>query len=331
MDIDLLNEIERRAMAGDVADIDMLVEFAGTVAADEPLDALCEAAHRVCRHHCGARIETCSIINARSGRCSEDCKWCAQSVHYGTGCDEYRFCREEDFAEGVETCRRRGVERYSMVTSGRRVTAADIKVYGDMMRRHATDGVEYCASMGLIGRDEIQALYDAGVRRYHCNLETAASYFPELCTTHTRADKLKTIGYAREVGMEVCIGGIIGMGETLRQRLELAAEARAAGAVSLPLNLLHPIKGTPLGDTPLLGEREIVLSAALMRFAAPDLVIRFAGGRARLSHAATVRMLTGGVNGVMVGDLLTTAGNSPEEDMEMFKELAAADTAVAQK
>lgn len=318
-------------MAGETADIDMLVEFAGSISDDEPLDPLCEAAHRVCRHHCGRSIDTCSIINARSGRCSEDCKWCAQSMHYGTGCDEYRFCREEDFAAGVEACRRRGVGRYSMVTSGRKVTLADIRVYGEMLSRHATDDVEYCASMGLLNLEEMQALYDAGVRRYHCNLETAASYFPELCSTHTRADKLRTIGYARQVGMAVCAGGIIGMGETLRQRLELAAEAREAGAVSLPLNLLHPIKGTPLGDTPLLGEREIVLSAALMRFAAPDLVIRFAGGRARLSHEATVRMLTGGVNGVMVGDLLTTAGNSPEEDMQMFKELAAADTTVAKK
>ncbi len=121
--------------------------------------------------------------------------------------------------------------------------------------------------------------------------------------------------------MEVCVGGIIGMGETMRQRLELAEEARLAGAVSLPLNLLNPIPGTPLADTPLLGEREVVASAALMRFIVPDLCIRFAGGRARLSRATTERMLTGGVDGAMVGDLLTTRGNSPAEDMEMFARL----------
>lgn len=317
----MLKDLEREALLGIPARIDRLMELAASINDDEPLDALCDAAGNVARARCGNAIETCSIINARSGRCSEDCKWCAQSVHYGTGCDEYRFCDPAVFAAGVETCRRRGVQRYSTVTSGRKVTLADIKTYARMLGEAATPGVEYCASMGLLGQEELQALYDAGVRRYHCNLETAASYFPSLCSTHTREDKLRTIEAARSVGMQVCSGGIIGMGETMRQRLELAEEARMAGAVSLPLNLLHPIKGTPLGDTPLLGEREIIMSAALMRFVAPDMVIRFAGGRARLSHAATVRILTGGVNGVMIGDLLTTAGNSPEEDMEMFREL----------
>ena len=325
MNLELLETLEKRAMAGQPAPIDMLMELAGSIGDEESLDPLCDAAGRIARHRCGTTIETCSIINARSGLCSEDCKWCAQAVRYGTGCEQYRFCDPGDFAEGVETCRRRGVQRYSMVTSGRKVSAADIKVYGQMYRDSAAEGVEYCASMGLLGRDEMQALYDAGVRRYHCNLETAESYFATLCSTHTRQDKLRTIEAARSVGMQICSGGIIGMGETLRQRLELAEESRQAGAVSLPLNLLHPVKGTPLGEMPLLGEREIIMSAALMRFVVPDMVIRFAGGRARLSRQATVRMLTGGVNGVMVGDLLTTAGNSPDEDMDMFARLAAGD------
>lgn len=324
MDIELLKKIEERALKGIPTEIDQVMTLYESLDGDRDVDLLCDAAGRVAAARCSRAIETCSIINARSGRCSEDCRWCSQSLKHHTGCEEYRFCSDEAFSRGLDDCRRRGVQRYSMVCSGRKVPLKDIRVFCSMAekaRREAPE-VQLCASMGLLGRDELQALYDAGVRRYHCNLETAESKFGELCTTHTRADKLRTIALAREVGMEVCSGGIIGMGETMRQRVELADEARRAGAVSLPLNLLNPIPGTPLENQPLLGEREAIISAALMRLVAPDLVIRFAGGRARLSKKATERMLTGGVNGVMIGDMLTTPGNSPEDDMAMFAELS---------
>lgn len=325
MDLDLLNKIENNAIEGIPASVDEAYALWLSINADESLDPLCDAAARVTTARRGSEIDTCSIINARSGLCSEDCKWCAQSASHHTGCREYRFCSEEEFISGTLTCARRGVKHYSLVCSGRKVPLKDIGVFASMCHRARKEApqVSLCASMGLLNRQELQALYDAGVRRYHCNLETAASYFPQLCTSHTREDKLRTIAAARQVGMEVCVGGIIGMGETMRQRLELAEESRLAGAVSLPLNLLNPIPGTPLENTPLLEEREVIASAALMRFVAPDLCIRFAGGRARLSRQATERMLTGGVDGAMVGDLLTTRGNSPEEDMAMFAAIAA--------
>ena len=320
MDLQLLHKLEQQALEGIPASVDDATTLWESISTDEDLTPLCDAAGRVAAARMGNHIDTCSIINARSGRCTEDCKWCAQSASHHTGCQEYPFCPEEEFIDGVRTCAERGVGRYSMVCSGRKVPLKDIRVFAAMYARARREypQVSLCASMGLLNRQELQALYDAGVRRYHCNIETAASYFPELCTSHTRQDKLRTIALAREVGLEVCVGGIIGMGETMRQRLELAEESRLAGAVSLPLNLLNPIPGTPLADTPLLGEREVVASAALMRLVAPDLCIRFAGGRARLSRQATERMLTGGVDGAMVGDLLTTRGNSPAEDMAMF-------------
>lgn len=323
MDLELLKRIESQAVEGIPAGVDDAEALWLSIAPGESLDPLCDAAGRVAAARVGSHIQTCSIINARSGRCTEDCKWCAQSAFHHTGCEEYPFCSEKDFMDGVRTCAERGVERYSMVCSGRKVALKDIRVFSAMYARAHSEypQVSLCASMGLLNREELQTLHDAGVRRYHCNIETAESYFPELCTTHTRADKLRTIALAREVGMEVCVGGIIGMGETMRQRLELAEEARVAGAASLPLNLLNPIPGTPLADTPLLSEREVTASAALMRFIAPDLCIRFAGGRARLSRETTERMLTGGVDGAMVGDLLTTRGNSPAEDMAMFGHL----------
>ncbi len=320
MDFELLKRLESGALEGVPASVDDAEALWLSIGDDEDLAPLCDAAGRVALRRCGPEIQTCSIINARSGRCTEDCKWCSQAGTHHTGCREYDFCPEDEFLRGLHDCAVRGVQRYSMVCSGRKVPMKDIRVFAAMYdeARRREPGVRLCASMGLLNREELQALYDAGVRRYHCNLETAESYFPTLCTTHTRADKLRTIAMAAEVGMELCVGGIIGMGETMRQRLELAREARQAGAVSLPLNLLIPIPGTPLESQPILGEREVVASAALMRLVAPDMSIRFAGGRARLSREATERMLTGGVNGAMVGDLLTTRGNSPEEDMAMF-------------
>lgn len=315
----LLERLTEAALRGEPASIDDLLQLDAECA---DTDMLCDAADRIRRHHCGDTMDTCSIINARSGRCSEDCKWCSQSAHHHTGISEYDSCTEEDLLTSVRRNTERGVMRFSMVTSGRRVTTRDIDHFCDLYRKaRAASPISLCASMGLIGREQMQALYDAGVRRYHCNLETSRRYFGTLCTTHDHDDKLRTIGYALECGMEVCSGGIIGMGETLRDRLELVDEARRAGAVSVPVNLLNPIPGTPLEHQPLLGEEEIVRTVALMRFVAPTLVLRFAGGRARLSDAANRRILRGGMNGTMIGDMLTTAGNVADADYRMFAEL----------
>ncbi len=282
---------------------------------------LADAADKVRRRWNGNVIDTCSIVNARSGRCPEDCKWCAQSRHHTTGIDEYEYIPDEEAMRAARLNRAAGVHRFSLVTSGRRVTKAHLRRFCDMYRRIADEtGLYLCASMGLLGREELLMLKEAGVKRYHCNLETASEYFPTLCSTHTHADKLRTIATAREIGMDVCSGGIIGMGETLRHRLLLAAEARDAGAVSMPVNILNPIKGTPLQDVPLISEDEIIRSIALMRLVAPKMSIRFAGGRMRVSHQSQARMLLGGVNGALVGDLLTTVGNTLADDTRLFSE-----------
>lgn len=284
-------------------------------------DALCEAADEVRRRRKGDAMDTCSIVNARSGRCSEDCKWCAQSGRFSTGVDEYDIVADDDLDRALELNDGRRMGRFSLVTSGRRVSARDIDRFCDLYRRIAAKSNIYlCASMGLIGKDELVKLREAGVKRYHCNLETSSSYFGELCTTHSHADKLRTIRAAREAGMEICCGGIIGMGETMRQRLELCSEALAAGACSIPINILQPIKGTALADTPLIGEDEVARTVALFRLMAPDAVLRFAGGRARLSETAVRRILRGGMNGALVGDMLTTIGNKMDEDERLFSE-----------
>lgn len=327
---ELLNTIKAKALQGVPATIDECMALAEFVSikegglpfaeAERNLNAICDAANEVREALTGNAIDTCSIVNGRSGRCTENCKWCAQAAAHHTGCAEYEFIDEKEFFDSLERNTARGVKRFSIVCSGRKVAMKDLRLFCDMYRRaREKSDISLCASMGLLNREELQALYDAGIRRYHCNIETSESYFPQLCTSHTRADKLRTIALAREVGMEVCSGGIIGMGETLRQRLEMAEEARRAGACSIPVNLLNPIAGTPLENTPLLGEREVILTVALMRFIAPALTLRFAGGRARLSKEATSRILRGGMNGALVGDLLTTIGNRMDEDFELFR------------
>ncbi len=312
----LLEEVKARALQGIAATVEEALALNDKYTVDE----LCDAADEVRAARCGNEIDTCSIVNARSGRCPEDCKWCAQSARHKTGIQEYDIISEKELMDVVHANSRRGVKRFSMVTSGRRVTAAQIDRFCDLYKKAVGEsGIYLCASMGLLGKEELIKLRDSGVKRYHCNLETSASYFPELCTTHTHEDKLRTIKAAVEVGMEVCCGGIIGMGETLAQRLELAQEAREAGAASIPVNILQPIKGTPLENQELIGEEEIVRTVALMKFVAPDCTLRFAGGRSRLSAAATERILRGGMNGALVGDMLTTIGNNIDQDYTMFE------------
>lgn len=321
--MNLIDEIRRRALKGEPATIEECLTLEATV----DTDTLCRVAHEVRMARCGADIDTCSIINARSNMCPEDCKWCSQSRFHATNVETYPIVAEDVCVERARANSSAGVRRYSLVTSGRRVTSGQIDAFCELFRKvKAETGIYMCASMGLLGPDEMKRLREAGVQRYHCNLETSSDFFPTLCSTHTHADKLATIRAAREAGMEVCSGGIIGMGETMEQRLRLAQECRESGAVSLPMNLLNPIPGTPLEGTPLISEEEAIRTAALMRLIAPDMVIRFAGGRARLSREATLKMLRGGVNGVMIGDLLTTSGNARSEDMEMI----AAEVAAAQ-
>ena len=284
-------------------------------------DALCDAADEIRCHFCGNEIDTCSIANARSGKCGEDCKWCAQSKHFSTGVKEYERIGTTQLVQLAQGYDRIGVNRFSLVTSGRKVSARDAERFCDDYKKIASGtDMKLCASMGLVDKPTLEMLKAAGVTRYHCNMETVSAYFPSLCSTHTPADKWETIRNAKSVGLEVCSGGIIGMGETMRQRVEFAFELKELGVDSVPLNVLNPIKGTALENTPLLGEEEIIRTAAIFRLILPKVVIRFAGGRARLSREAVKRMMRGGVNGTMIGDLLTTTGNNVADDFRLFEE-----------
>lgn len=262
-------------------------------------------------------FDSCSIVNARSGRCPENCKWCAQSAHYDTHCDIYDLIDEDRCLHAAFDNKAQGVKRFSLVTSGKAIHGGALDGILRLARKIREEvGMETCASLGLLNRDDLQRLWDAGVRRYHCNLETAPSYFGTLCTTHTIDDKIRTILTAKEIGFEICSGGIIGMGETMLQRAELAIALRHISPVSIPVNILSPIKGTPLEDTPLISTDEILDTLAIFRLAHPTLQIRFAGGRTRLTRKEQIEAMQIAVNGAIVGNLLTTIGSTTDQDRD---------------
>ena len=286
------------------------------------LDALCDAADRVCKTFHGRAFDSCSIVNARSGMCGEDCKWCAQTRHHDTGCVTYNFLDEAKTMEAARLNEETGIRRFSLVTSGRAVSDRDLDNFIQIIKKlKAETGLRLCVSMGLLTEPQLSRLKEAGIERYHCNMETSERMWPTLVTTHSQEDKRKTIEAAHSLGMAICSGGIIGMGETEEDRVDFAIMLREMGVDSVPMNILNPIKGTPLEETPLIGEEEIVRCAAVWRFILPKQVIRFAGGRGRLSARNMERIFTGGINGAIMGDMLTTVGNTIREDKEMLAKL----------
>lgn len=288
---------------------------------EHPTAELSRAADTLRRRTCGDAFHLCTIINGKSGRCSENCAYCAQAACHAAQVEEYPMLPAEKMLQSAASNRQAGVERFSIVTSGRRLSDAELEqVCGTYRRIRAQVDIGLCASHGLLSAEQFRKLKQAGVTRYHNNLESSRAFFPRICTTHSYDDKLAAIRAAQEAGLEVCSGGIIGLGESMADRIDMALQLRELHVVSVPLNILNPIPGTPLANQPPLPEEEIIKTAALFRLILPKAELRLAGGRILLPDKGR-QVFRSGVNAAISGDMLTTSGIRTAEDIRMVQEL----------
>lgn len=288
---------------------------------ESPLEELLTEANDIRRRFCADRFDLCTIINAKSGSCSENCRFCSQSSHYMTFSETYPLLSEEEILSDARHNEAQGVRRYSLVTSGKRLSAQELdRVCGIYENLKRETGLYLCSSHGLLEYDDFVRLRESGVSRYHNNLETARRFFPQICTTHSYDDKLRAIKEAMRAGLEVCSGGIIGLGETIEDRIDMALDLRDLGIKSVPVNILTPIKGTPFENNRPLDDEEILRTIAVFRFILPDADIRLAGGRSLLADRGA-KAFGSGVNAAITGDMLTTAGLSTKSDIELVKSL----------
>ena len=288
---------------------------------EQPLEALCESADQIRRKFCSDRFDICTIINGKSGRCSENCKFCAQSAHNHTGAEEYPLLPDEEIIAQARTNHEQGVLRYYIVTSGKRLSDAEVERMCGTVRKIRDDvGIAVCVSFGLLNEAQFRKLKEAGVSRVHNNLESSRRNFPNVCTTHTFDDKIAAIRAAQAAGLTVCSGGIMGLGETAEDRIDMALTLRELGIKSVPVNMLNPVPGTPFENNPKLTGDDMRRIVAVYRFILPDASIRLAGGRGLLADKGK-SCFTSGANAAISGDMLTTAGITTKTDMAMLDEL----------
>lgn len=286
------------------------------------LKELCEGADRIRAYFIGDKVDLCSIINGRSGRCPEDCKYCAQSAHNHTNCEVYDFLPEEKIVEACKMNESEGVDRFPIVTAGRALTGTEFeKAIHAFETMHQECKIDLCASMGFLNEEQLHRLHEAGVTSYHHNIETSRRNFPNICTTHTYDQKIETLKKVKAEGMCACSGGIIGMGETWEDRLDMAVSLAELGIDSIPINALMPIKGTPLENLPQLTEKEILRTIAFFRYINPAANIRLAAGRALLTNDGEIAFQSG-ASETITGNMLTTAACATiRSDRQMLENL----------
>lgn len=318
--ISFLEEIEKTVIGGDSITREQAEQLARIP--DEMIDELAAVALRVRRHFCRDKVDLCSIINARSGRCGEDCKFCAQSTRHSAGAPVYPMKSVDEIVATAKQTETNGAHRFCIVTSGEALDAADFAVVLEAVSRiKAETGLKRCASVGRLTAERARELKEAGLNRYHHNVETARGFFPAICSTHTYEDKLETITHLKDTAIETCVGGILNIGESPDQRLEFAFEIRGLQPDSVPLNFLNPRSGTPLAGRPPLAAREAAKFLAIFRLILPRASIRLAGGRRETFKDQPGLPFASGVNALLVGDLLTTDGPPVESDLSLLDSL----------
>ncbi len=288
---------------------------------DAPLEELCKAANEIRMHFCGSTFDLCTIINGKSGRCTEDCKYCAQSAYYLTNIETYPLLSTDDILKQAKYNDKSGVLRFSIVTSGKTLNDEELDAVCESVQkiRKQTE-FAICTSLGLLNEKQFHRLKESGVTRVHNNLETSRRYFPRICTTHSYEDKIAAIRSARNVGLNVCSGGIMELGEAPEDRIDMALTLRDLGVQSVPVNMLNPIPGTPCENNSCLTNDAMCRIVAVYRFLLPEASIRLAGGRGLLPDKGRACFISG-ANAAISGDMLTTTGISIATDMQMLHEL----------
>ncbi len=268
-------------------------------------------------------VEFCSIINARSGKCSQNCRYCAQSSHYNTNIESFPLIDVETVVKAAHDSVNNGANRVAIVTSGKTPDESDFDTMLDMIKALNKEGIKSCASIGILNEEQAQKLAEAGLVRFHHNINTCKSYHSQICTTHTYEDRLNTTKLVKKYGMELCSGVILGMGESVEQRVEMAMELAEINPESIPVNILTPIKNTPFenyGDK--IDEENVLRTLAIFKIACPNASIRIAGGKkARLSEETIEKAFRYCVDSTIVGNYLTTTGFSPKDDEKLIAKI----------
>lgn len=321
--IDILKGLTYKVIDGKGIDKKEAMMLAGL--SSEHILSLFEAANNIRMKRVGNTLHTCAIVNAKSGFCSEDCRFCAQSIHHETAINTYPLIAPQEILKAGREAEKKGATHFSIVTSGRgaglKKNREDFfKIIEAIELLYKETNLKVDASLGILTEEGAGLLAGAGVYYYHHNLETSRGFYKKIATTHSFDDRVNTILTARKAGMDVCSGGIIGLGESMEDRIDMAIQLRELKVKSVPINILTPIKGTPMQDEPGLKRDIILQTMAIFRFILPDATIRLAAGRERGMDKIGKAFLSG-LNGIMLGDFLTTTGNKPADDLKTLHDL----------
>ena len=268
----------------------------------------------------GVEAKLCSIMNTKSGSCSEDCAFCAQSGHHNTHVETYDMKASDEIIEAYDTANEQPISRFGIVTSGEGLSPEDIDIYVNAINKGAKKSADWCGSVGIIGVDQLQKLKDAGVTRLHHNLEVAESFFPEICSTHDYSERIEMVKRIKDMGFSICCGGIMGVGEELHHRVELAQKMFELEIDSIPVNFHIPVQGTRIAHLKPIPPMEILKTIAMFRLCNPTAEVKIAAGRTHMRDLQSMVFMAG-ASSMMIGDLLTVAARSVKEDMQMLKDL----------
>lgn len=315
-------ELAKKVLDGQEISFEEAMELARAEGAD--IQVLAAMAAKIREKFAGDKVDLCSIISVKTGRCSEDCAFCAQSAHHHTNITPVEMLNEEEIIAKAKAMEAAGAHHFDLVTAGLGMDENDplfLKILDIYRRLRQETSLQLCACLGTLSEKAAQMLREAGVTRYNHNLETARSFFPQIVTTHTYEERIATIKNVKKAGMEVCCGGIIGMGESMAQRIEFAFTLKELDVDAIPINVLNPIKGTKLEGRPLMSPLEVIKTFAIFRFILPTKNIRYAGGREVNLRDMQALGLMAGLNGMLIGHYLTTQGREVETDLQMIKDL----------